>query len=234
VTSMQTMNDFRTPATAFEGLLQNFDGLMYWMALSVMRRLNIVYGHSVLFRKADFYRVNAIEEIKDHIIDDRAMGIAFVDKGGMRIELSPRVTHTRYPLASWKKVAAHMQRWRHFYRVYSPVGTFAMVMYYISFWGLLTIVLSFFVPPWTTILGLPLRTLGFAFGSAGAGLRLACIFFATLIAGDKKKDLRYIWTILLSEPYAIYAHVACFFINSFEHAGRTYRVVGDKMKRVLD
>jgi ceramide glucosyltransferase len=230
VTSFQTMNDFRCPAPAFEGLMHNFDGLVYWKTLYVLGRLNIIYGHSVLFRKTDFFRVNAFDEIKDHLIDDRAMGVAFVDKGGLRIEISPRIIPTRYPVATWRKAASHMLRWRQFYRIYSPVGTLAMVMYYMSFWGLLALGASALLSASATLLGLPLRPIGFAFGGIGVGLRYACVAGATLIAGDKKRDLRYFWTVLLSEPYAIYAHIACFFIRSFVHAGRRYTIVGSRMR----
>jgi ceramide glucosyltransferase len=234
VTSIQTMNDFRCPAAAFEALIHNFDGLVYWAGMRMVGRLNIIYGHSVLFRKADFYRVNAIEEIKDHLIDDRAMGIAFVDKGGFLLELSPRITPTRYTVTTWRKAGAHMRRWRQFYRMYAPLGTLLMVAYYIFFWGLLTIGLGFFTPPSETVLGLPLRTLAFTFGSVGAGLRFACIFLTTLIAGDRKRDVRYIWTLFISEPYAIFAHAAAFFERRFKHAGKTYRIVGNRIRREED
>jgi ceramide glucosyltransferase len=231
VTSIQTMNDFRCPAAAFEALIHNFDGLVYWAGMQVTGRLNIIYGHSVLFRKADFYKVNAIDEIKDHLIDDRAMGIAFVDKGGLKLELSPKIIPTRYTKTTWIKAGAHMRRWRQFYRMYAPLGTALMFCYYIFFWGLVTIGLAFLTPASETILGLPLRTLAFVFGSVGAGLRFACIFFTTLIVGDKKRDLRYIWTLFISEPYAIFAHVAVFFERRFKHAGKTYKIVGDKIRR---
>jgi len=231
VTSLQTMNGFRCAATAFEGIPQNYDGLIYFLAAYAVGRMNSIYGHSVIFRKDDFRRVGAEEEIRDHILDDIALGIAFVIKGGLRVEIAPPVVHTRYPRASWRKVMAHILRWRRFQRA-KTATTIALVFYFVTFWGIAAAALSAAVPQKAEVLGLPVRALGLGLGLAAVAVRTSCVLVSNLVAGDKKSDLRYLWTLFLYDPYAIYTTVASFFINSFEHAGRRFRVVGNRMRRV--
>jgi len=233
VTSFQTMNGFLCAATAFEGLPQNFDGLAYFMGLDTLGLVNTVYGHSLLFRKSDFARVNAIDEIKDHILDDIAIGTAFCSKAGLKVAFSRTIIPTRYTYSSWKKVTGHVVRWKRFQRAKSPF-IWALGFYYDLLWGIATIALSLIVPPQASLAGVPLRSLGLWAGGVCAAVRVLCVLAFNLAYGDCMRDLRYLWTLALYDPFAVFACIVSYFVNVFEHAGRTYRVVGDRMKQVIE
>lgn len=234
VTSLQTMNDFRCAPTAFEGIAQNFDGLAYWVFRYNIGSLNFIYGHSVLFRKEDFHRVKAFDEVKDHMIDDRGLGVAFADKANMRIELSRTIAHTRYTVSTWKRVGAHFIRWARFRRMYAGDHFFwSLALHYGIFWGAVTLVISLLaVGTDLVVFGVPLRTLGIVIGTAGIGVRFMSVLLGNLIFADKRRDLRYIWTVFLLDPFAVYATMRAYFISSFEHAGFVYKLQGDRMKRL--
>ncbi len=232
VTALQTMNRFESIPTAFEGVMQNFDGSMFWLASHAFRGLDFVYGHSLFLRKSDFERLNVVDEVKDHMIDDQAWGIAYVHKGGMRIWLSRRPAHTRYPSSTWKKVGSHIVRWARFQRNYAPVIYVFSVVHYLTLWGALAIGLSFAAPAGASVFGIPLGLAALYGGIAALGVRWISVIAGNLLFADDPKDLRYIWTLLLRDPFTAYAAVKSYFVNTFEHAGRVYRLEGNRMRRV--
>lgn len=236
VTSVQTMNDFRCAACAFEGLVQNYEGIMFWFYRRIIRKLDFVYGHSILFRKKDFYNLDAISQLKDHMIDDQAWGNIYVKKAKMKIILSSGIAHTRYTKASWKKAANHIIRWGRFQRHYAGWPYFFLIFNFLLGWSIAMLLFALFIPESLTFPVLEglitVRNSALMSGSAAFALRFLSVFISNLMFGDFKKDLRYIWTLILRDFFTIYAIIKTYFINSFEHAGITYLLQQDgTMKR---
>lgn len=233
VTSVQTMNDFRCAPVAFEGLAQNFDGVMYWIFRNITARLDFVYGHSIFFRKEDFYRLNAIDEVKDHMIDDQAWGITYVHKNNMNIHLSKKTVHTKYTKSTWSRVGGHILRWSMFRKHFAGAATyFLIIFYYMIPWALGALALSFLVSPDVSLFGIPLQLTVQTLALSGLCVRFFSVVISNLLNGDELSDLKYFYLIPLRDFFDIYASIRSYFVKSFEHAGIKYVIENGRMKRV--
>lgn len=232
VTSMQTMNHFSCMPPAFEGLLQNYDNIFFWILFHNFGVLHFVYGHSILFRKKDFYDFKAIECVRDHMLDDMAWGDAFVDNGKKRIWLSKKISHTTYVKASWKGAIGHLTRWAIFDFRYAPSYALVPFVYQNSLIGVVAFVLGMLNITDASFYGQSLSSLAVIFGGATLILRWVGMFISNLIFGANKKDLRYFFLIPFRDMFSIITTVKAVFTNKFSHAGKTYRIRGTKMELI--
>ena len=232
VFSIQTMNHFQSAPSAFEGLYQNGDYPVVVQFFANINLLRFVVGHTLVFRKAEFYAFGAIDVLKNHISDDDGWGEIMVRRGRKRIWLSRTITHTRYPRATWKTASDHIIRWGAFFWHFSPLYVFAPLLQNSSL-GLMTLVLALFVDPAVTVpfsgRELPLGLTGIVVGAGTLVVRTLSIAISNLLYGDSRRDLRYFWTIPLRDIYTLCVCLAAPFQRSFTHAGRTYRIRGRRM-----
>ena len=225
VFSVQTMNHYRGSGPAFEGLVQNGDNSLFIEFLDAIGMTHWIIGHSTFFRKADFYAFDAIGTLRWFLNDDQAWGEIMCDRGGKRIWLSKRVTHTRNVSGSWRRSADHILRWGAFFVRMNPAYVLLPIIQN-SFFGLLTVALSFL--PGTDgltpfgFLQIPMRSLGLILGAGTVALRVASNVLANLRYGDDHGDLRYFWTIPLRDIFAIWVSIATPFMRTITHAGRVY------------
>jgi len=231
VTSMQTMNDFHSLPTAFEGLLQNYENCLLWPLMHNVNKLHFVYGHSIFFRKKEFYEFNAPKILKDHMLDDMGWGDVFVDNGKKRIWLSKKISHTRYPKSTWKKVHNHILRWAVFDFRYAPAYVLMPIIQN-TFLGIVTMILAFTANPEATFFGISMQNAALIFSFGAIAVRFIGMFMSNLLLGDKKKDLKYFWLIPFRDIYSTYIALRAPFVNKFEHAGFTYKIVKTKLKKV--
>ncbi len=231
VFSRQTHNRFPSAATAFEGLVQTADYSIFVSFASIMGLTKWVVGHSIFFRKSDYYALDAYSVLKDHLIDDLGWGEVFCGRAGKRMWLSKTTTPTRAGTGSWKKVAGHIVRWGVFF--YASTRIYLIIpLIENSALGLLTLVLSLFLPPDVPapLLPYPLRTLGMAFGAGTLVWRLFSNVTGALLFGDDRRDLRYFWTIPLRDIFSVYVGLAVPFVRRFVHSGREYRIRGRRLE----
>ena len=237
VFSIQTMNHFRSAASAFEGLYQNGDYPVVLMLLSQLGLLRFVVGHTLVFRKSEFYEFGAIDAIKDHVSDDNAWGEVMHRPGSKRIWMSRTITHTRYPKNTWKKAAEHIVRWSMFWYKFSRFYLIVPLLQN-SALGLLTLILSLFVDPALTVRffawTVPLHIAGIALGAGTLVVRTLSITVSNILFGHAWRDLRYAWTIPLRDIYTLFAAPASAFLRKFEHAGRMYAIRGKRMVKVAE
>jgi ceramide glucosyltransferase len=232
--SVQTVTHFRSPATAFEGLVQSADYPLFLRFAAVLGLTRWVVGHSILFRKADYLALNAFSVLKDHLIDDIGWGEVFCGRAGRRIWLSKYVTHTRAASVSWKKVADHIVRWGLFFYSFTH-GYLTIPLIENTSIGLITLVLSLFLAPGVPapFPGVPLRALGIAMGAGTILWRTASNVIGTLLYSDTPGDLRYFWTIPLRDAFTLWVAGAVPFTRSFTQAGVRYRIRGRRIERVV-
>ncbi len=226
VTSVQTMNDFSSIGTAFEGLGMNADFPAAYTFAYNFGFIDFVSGHSVMFRKEVFKKSNVIEEVKDHLIDDQGIGYAVRHYGGYRIELPRYVVPTRYPKASLKQTMNHILRWARFQRSYAKRGVYIFTLfYYPALWNILGVISGLIYNNGWIYWGVPLLIFV---------LRNIFVVTGNLLYGNKPRDLIYAWLIPLREFFMPFSVIYSFFLNRFSHAGITYIVNGTRMKRVAD
>jgi hypothetical protein len=233
VFSRQTHNRFPNAATAFEGLVQTADYSLFVSFAAVAGFTKWVVGHSLFFRKSDYYEFDAFSVLKDHLIDDLGWGEVLCGRAGKRIWLSKTTTPTRAGTAGWKKVSQHIVRWGVFFyastRIYLTIPLVENTAV-----GLLTLLLSLFLPSDVPAPLLPcsLRSLGIFLGAGTLVWRLASNVAGVLLYGDDWRDLRYFWTIPLRDIFSVYVGFAVPFVRRFVHSGREYRIRGRRLERV--
>ncbi len=236
VFSIQTMNHFRSAASAFEGLYQNGDYPVVLMLLSQLGLLRFVVGHTLVLRKMDFYDFGAIDVIKDHVSDDNAWG-EVMHRPGAHIWMSRRITHTRYVKTTWRKAAGHILRWGMFWYKFSRAYVLVPLLQN-SGLAVITLLLSLFLDPTLRVFvaggTLPLRTAALVLGVGALVVRTLSIVLSNILYGHAWKDLRYAWTIPLRDIFTLFAAPASAFVRKFEHAGHLYAIRGKRMVRVPD
>lgn len=234
VTALQTMTDFASIATAFEGLLQNYDNILFFMMADNFNSVNFVYGHSLFFRKGDFYKLNAKEAVKDHMLDDQAWGEVFVHRAGKRIHMSKHIAHTRYRKTSFAAAVKHIQRWAVFdfrlYPVYALVNVHQNTAFAVALFAI-----TFFIDP---ALSFPAAPLSLVFGlriicAAAFSMRFFGMLMSNLIFDYYKKDALYFWLIPFRDIHTVFIVLTSLFISKFEHAGFKYRITkNNKLERI--
>jgi ceramide glucosyltransferase len=233
VFSVQTMTHCSSAAVAFESLVQSGDHAMFLGFTGALGLPRWVVGHSIVFRKAEYLSLDAFSILKDHVIDDVGWGEVMCERGGKRMHLSHRVTHTRASTAGWGSVLRHVIRFSRIFYTASPV--------YVGVWllqnssvGLITLILSLLIPAEAAapLLGGSLRTLGISLGAGSMVWRTLSNILAVLMYSDTPSDLRFFWTIPLRDLFSLYLGLSTPFMRGFSHAGREYRIKGRRLQRV--
>jgi ceramide glucosyltransferase len=224
VFSVQTMNHFQCSAAAFEGLYQNGDYPPVLMVIADLGLTRFVIGHSIFFRREEFYSFDAIGILKDHLIDDQGWGEVMVDRGKKRIWMSKAITHTRYPKTTWKKASDHILRWGAFFYRFTPLYVIVPLLQ-CSALAFLTLLLAALLPA-----AHPLRLAGMLAGGCMFAIRMLNVIASNLAFADNARDLRWAWTIPLRDVYTVWVAIASPFVRFFTHAEKTYKIEGSRIR----